>query len=271
MTKPLVTVVICSYNGERYITETMDSVLAQTYDNMEVVVVDDGSFDKTVSIIEKYMQLDARIRLFIRKNSGLAASRNFAFQQARGEWVATVDQDDLCHPERLSKQIELVNRFPTAGLIFSGTNMIDDRGVYLSSRLSSYDLPDSFVKKGVAGELLITNGCYIGSAYFIKLTTINQVGKLDESLRHACDYEYFIRVGLVNDFAFTRDNLVSWRSHSNQESVANLNRFAEFRSVLLRNFWLSGLLFSTRLTIIVKLGRSFGSEAYRKIRLYSKC
>ena len=267
---PLVTVVICSYNGERYISETMDSVLTQTYVNMEVVVVDDGSSDKTVSIIEKYMEFDTRIRLFIRENRGLAASRNFAFQQARGEWVATIDQDDFCYPERLSKQIELADRFPTASLIFSDTSIIDERGRYLSSRFSSYDLPESFIKKGVAGEFLITKGCFIGSAYLIKLTTINQIGKLDELLRYACDYEYFIRVGLVCDFAFTRDELVAWRSHPNQESVTNYNRFVEYRSTLLRNFWLDGLLFSTRFTIIIKLVRSFGSEAYRKIWHWSK-
>lgn len=271
MTLPLVTVAICTYNGERYLAGTLDSVLAQTYRNMEVVIIDDGSRDGTVSIIKRYAERDSRIRFFSRKNSGLPASRNFAFAQARGEWIAIIDQDDLCYPERLAKQVEVANKFPTAGLIFCNTDYIDEEGRNIGSHLPSFSLPDSFIPKGMAGNILLIKGCYVDSeACFIKSKLVSRLGPLDESLRYACDYEYFIRAGLACDFGYTQDTLAAWRIHPAQESATNRNRFKEYRSVLRRYFLCAGVNLGTRLIIIFNLGRSHGGEVYRGARNFLK-
>lgn len=272
MTLPLVTVTICAYNGERYLAATLDSVLAQTYQNMEVVVVDDGSRDGTVSVIKQYAERDSRIRWFVRENAGLPASRNYAFAQAKGDWIAIIDQDDLCYPERLAKQVAVAEAYPSACLIFCDTHYIDEVGKITGNHLSSFTLPDSFIPKGVAGNLLLIMGCYIDSeACFIKRATINCLGPLDESLRYACDYEYFIRAGLECDFAYTRDTLAAWRIHPAQESVTNHNRFKEYRSVLVRYFSHDRVTLSTRLIIIFNFVRSQGGEAYRMARNWLRC
>ena len=265
MALPLVTVSICTYNGECYLEETLDSVLAQSYPNMEVVIVDDGSSDGTVSIIRKYAQGDARIRWFTQENAGLPAARNFAFAQAHGQWIAIIDQDDLCYPERLTRQVAVASAYPSAGLVFCDTHYIDEAGRIMGNHLSSFTLPDAFIPKGIASNLLLSQGCYIDSeACFIKRTAVNCLGPLDESLRYACDYEYFIRAGFTYDFAYTRDILAAWRVHAGQESVTNRKRFKESRSVLRRYISHAGVSLSTRPAIAWNFGKSLAAEIYHE-------
>lgn len=101
-----VSIIMPNYNCEKFIVETINSVLAQTYPNWELLIVDDCSTDKSVEIIKNYCDNDARIKLFINeKNSGAAASRNLALREAKGKWIAFLDSDDLWLPEKLEKQI----------------------------------------------------------------------------------------------------------------------------------------------------------------------
>lgn len=263
----LVTVTICTYNGERYLATTLDSVLAQTYPNMEVVIVDDGSCDSTVSIIKQYAERDSRIRWFVQKNAGLPASRNFAFAQAHGDWIAIIDQDDLCYPDRLVKQIAAAEAHPSADLIFCGADYIDESGRKTGSHLPSFNLPNLFIQKGLASNLLLSQGCYVASvACFIRRAILNQLGPLDISLRYACDYEYFIRVGFEVDFAYTSETLVAWRRHAEQQTKTNLKRYIEVRSVIRRYFLNNAVSFNIQLIMAINFGRTFVAEAYHKLR-----
>lgn len=267
MKYPLITITICTFNGERYIAQTIDSVLIQTYPNIEIIIVDDGSNDTTIQIINKYMKNDSRIRFFARKNAGLPASRNFAFSQARGDWVAIIDQDDLCFPQRLMKQFEITKKFPSAELIFCNTDYINEIGQKIGDHLLSFSLPNSFIRKNLAGNLLLIKGCYVDSeACFIKRSLIDSIGFLDESLKYACDYEYFIRAGLQSDFAYTSETLSSWRIHPNQESVRNKNRFKEYRSVLIKYIFHTEVKLLTRFIILFNFLRSILGQSYRSAR-----
>ena len=264
---PLVSVVICVYNGERYLSLTLDSVLSQSYSNIEIVIVNDGSRDGSQAIIDEYAARDARIRSFSRANYGLPASRNFAFAEARGEWIAVIDQDDLCYPERVEKQLGVAARYPTAGLIFCDTHYIDEVGRVTGSHLRSFVLPDEFIPKRSAGNLLLIKGCFIDSeAWFFRKNVASSLDPLIESLRYACDYEYFIRIGLQYDFAYTCDALAAWRIHPAQESATNKMRFHEHRMVLKRYFLAYNVDFVTRCLIVKNLARSHGGEIYRWLK-----
>ena len=106
MSSDLVSIIMPSYNTAKYIAESINSVLAQTYTNWELLVVDDCSTDSSVEIIKNYCTKDERIQLFVNdKNSGAAASRNKALRGAAGRWIAFLDSDDLWLPEKLEKQI----------------------------------------------------------------------------------------------------------------------------------------------------------------------
>ncbi len=104
--QPLVSVITPAYNAERFIGETIESVLAQTYTNWEMIIVDDCSTDRTVEIVQAYMEKDDRIKLFqLEKNSGAGVARNRAMDEAKGRFIAFLDSDDLWLPEKLSRQI----------------------------------------------------------------------------------------------------------------------------------------------------------------------
>lgn len=268
MSSPLVTVAICCFNGERYLEKTLNSILAQDYPNFEVVIVDDGSVDGTVKIIERFAGENERIRAFFRSNHGLPASRNYSFAQARGEWIAIIDQDDLWYPTRLSRQLGIAQSCPTAGLIFCNAHHINESDDVIDDHLSAYRLPDLCIRKGYAGNLLLRQGCYSASVTcLIKRETVRVVGTFDESIPYACDYDYFIRGGFEVDFAYTRDSLAAWRKHAGQTTSTYSKRDHEIRSLLWRyrrdvkaSNWTKAILFKRILKSIIggfvrKVGR----------------
>ncbi len=102
---PLISVVLPVYNGEKYLAEAIDSILAQTVTDFELVMIDDGSTDCSLQILRKYEQRDSRIRVVARENRGLATTLNDSIDIARGEWVARMDQDDIALPHRFERQL----------------------------------------------------------------------------------------------------------------------------------------------------------------------
>lgn len=102
---PLISIIVPVYNTEKYIDETIRSVVDQTYQHWELVLVDDGSTDQSNRIIEKWIQEDRRIRYSFKENGGQASARNVGIQICKGEYIAFLDADDLYMPERLQSQI----------------------------------------------------------------------------------------------------------------------------------------------------------------------
>jgi GT2 family glycosyltransferase len=125
MDAPLVSVVVPTYNRASLIGRTIESVLAQTYPAVEVVVVDDGSSDDTQERIAERYGGDARVRYFHQENAGPAMARNAGFAQARGEYVALLDSDDTWFPWKLSLQVRCMQRYPELGMTWTDMQMID--------------------------------------------------------------------------------------------------------------------------------------------------
>lgn len=261
MTQPLVTVVICTYNGERYLEQTVKSVLAQTYINLEILIVDDGSTDGTPALVNTLAANHSRIRPFFRTNHGLPAARNFAFENAKGDWIAIIDQDDLCYPSRLARQIEVSNENPSAALIFCNTHFIDEKDRVIGDHLSKFSLPERFIPKGLAGNLLLQVGCFIDSeAFFMKRDAALAIGRLDDSLCYACDYEYFVRAGFAVDFAYTSDVLAAWRIHADQATATSPKIRQQVRTVYRRYFWARGVDFLTKIHLLKNLTKSYAGQ-----------
>lgn len=105
MKKGFVSIITPCYNGEKYVSETIDSVLAQTYKDWEMIIIDDGSKDNSADIIREYEKKDSRIRLIQQANGGSAAARNNGIRQAEGQYIALLDADDIWEPEFLAEQI----------------------------------------------------------------------------------------------------------------------------------------------------------------------
>lgn len=109
---PLVSVIIPAYNAEFFIEKTLNSVLSQTYKNIEVLVVDDGSQDRTAEIITSIAKIDSRVFLLQQSNAGVAAARNLAINKCRGEYIAPIDADDIWYPQNLEKQVQCMLQDP---------------------------------------------------------------------------------------------------------------------------------------------------------------
>ena len=123
----LVSIITPSYNSESFISQTIESVLSQTYADWEMIIVDDVSSDKSVEIIEKYMKKDNRIKLIrLDKNSGPAIVRNRAIKEAKGRYIAFLDSDDFWHKEKLTKQLTFMQE-KSAVLSFTGYHTVEER------------------------------------------------------------------------------------------------------------------------------------------------
>ena len=124
---PRVSVNICCYNGGKYIAETISSVLAQTFTDFELVIVNDGSKDDTEGKILGFN--DGRIKYVFQENRGLSATRNRALDLSKGEFIAILDQDDLWEPEKLELQLRVMDKNPGTGVVYSDALIIDENGV----------------------------------------------------------------------------------------------------------------------------------------------
>jgi glycosyltransferase involved in cell wall biosynthesis len=119
MINPLISVVMSVYNSEKYLEEAIDSILTQTYENFEFIIINDGSKDNSLDIIQKYMKKDERIVLISQENKGLPCSLNEGIQKAKGKYIVRMDADDISFPNRLEEQIKFMENNPEIGV--SGT------------------------------------------------------------------------------------------------------------------------------------------------------
>ncbi len=131
-----ISVIMSVYNAEKYLDEAIQSILDQTYQDFEFIIINDGSTDKSLEIMEKYKNQDDRIVLMTRKNKGLVASLNEGIEKAKGKYIARMDADDISLPQRFEKQIELMEK---ENLDICGSHffIVDERSKYLSARVVS--------------------------------------------------------------------------------------------------------------------------------------
>ena len=126
---PKISVLMSAFNAEKYIGETIDSVLGQSFIDFEFIIINDGSTDQTEVIIKKYN--DERIRYFYQENSGLSKALNFGLKISEGDYIARIDADDLCYRNRLEIQLEFMENNPDYVVCGSYTDVIDENGKFI--------------------------------------------------------------------------------------------------------------------------------------------
>ena len=196
----LVSVIVPTYNVEEYISRTINSILAQTYSNFELLIIDDESPDRSVKICQQFK--DSRIKIISQKNRGLAGARNTGIRNAKGEYLAFLDADDLWLPKKLENHVQHLESSPTIGISFSRSAFIDinDR------ELGIYQMPK--LKEITAEHLLCRNPIGNGSAPVIRRETLNEIkfkdnihGEIedfyfDDRFRQSEDIECWIRIAI---------------------------------------------------------------------------
>jgi len=124
----LVSIIVPCYNAARFVPTTIESVIAQTYPNWELILIDDGSTDNTAEVIKPFLT-DSRIQFHVQKNQGVSATRNRGIILAKGEFIAFLDSDDIWEPDKLRQQLEVFNKYPDVGVCGTEYVTIDSEGV----------------------------------------------------------------------------------------------------------------------------------------------
>lgn len=201
---PVVSVVLPVYNCPRYVGQAIESVLAQTYTEFELIVIDDGSKDETPDVLRRYT--DSRIRLISQANRGLAHTLNRGIELARGRYVARQDQDDVCFPERLAKQVAFLEAHPACALLGTGAEIW--RGDTRTDRVHRHPSDNATLQF----ELLLNNP-FVHSSVMIRKGALEQVGaySTDRGRQPPEDYELWSRVARQFEVANLPEVLHAYR------------------------------------------------------------
>jgi glycosyltransferase involved in cell wall biosynthesis len=210
MTNPLVSVVITTYNQGRYIEETLASVMAQSFTDYEVIVVDDGSTDDTPQRLASFKD---KIKIIRQPNAGVAGSRNSGVTAACGQYIAFLDGDDLWHEDKLTFQVNAALAYPESGLIAVDGVQFKDEKTILSHTLFGGigELRGSFVTANFYNRQLQSNFISTMSQVMIPVAVLREIGSSDPRIKLASDYDLYIRISKHYPFTLVKRPLVSWR------------------------------------------------------------
>ena len=186
-----VSVVIPVHNGEKYLAQAIESVLAQTFRDFELLIVDDGSTDGSRAIMDRYARRDARIRILSQANRGVSAAGNLGFEEARGEWVARLDADDIFLPDKLQRQIAFIRRHPDVRIVGTLGYFINRAGRVIG--LVNSDGPftrTEFEKMAGRGEPVF----FVHSSTLMHRQTVLALGGYREQFVQAEDIDLWLRM-----------------------------------------------------------------------------
>ena len=211
-------IIICCFNSEKYIRETINSVVNQSYQNWEIIIINDGSSDKTEKIILEFIDRGIQINYFrFNTNVGFAAGRNKAIELSKYDWIAIIDHDDICQKDRLKIHVDQINNNPDCMLFFGNSIIFSNENSYISDHLSKFNLNKlKLNNKEVCNSLLLL-GCFIDSETVIfNKKASAKIGNFNIKYKTIADYDFFIRMGKYYNFNYTKIILSKWRLHENQ-------------------------------------------------------
>jgi len=225
MAPDLVSVVIPVYNSEKFLEECLNSILDQTYQNIEIIAVDDGSTDSSLDILNRYSD---KVNVFSQKNNGLASTLNFGIDKMNGNWLRWFSPDDLMYPQATEILVKEAKRYSNS-IIYSNWNIIDENGIILRefhesdyNNLSNFD----YNIRLLDGQQINVNTSLIPSSLLEKC----KLRELDEPV--AIDYDFFLHSALLNNIKFNLISkpLVKYRIHSDQMSHKNISKTLDYIS-----------------------------------------
>jgi len=213
MNKPIVSVIIPTYNRKDLLERAIKSVLSQTFQDWELIIVDDGSTDETRDLVENFQRVDPRIKYIWQNNSGAPAKpRNVGILNSSGEYIAFLDHDDEWLPIKLEKQLIMLESLPEVA--FVSCNVI-----VLSPKKNEFIVSpkykgEKFVKKILEKNLILT-----ASSVVIKRWVFEKVGLFDENFKFADDWDMWLRIALKYNFDFVDKPLVKYYWHGENRMI----------------------------------------------------
>lgn len=227
---PTVSIVMAAYNAGAYIEQAIASIIAQTYSNFEILIVNDGSTDNTDAVVEKFHS-DRRVRYIRQANAGQTAAKNKGIKESQGTFIAFCDADDFWHPEKLAKQL-LKFDDERVGVVYSDIQSVNSSGEHIKT---------NEVLAGKAGdllnELLFYNFIPFGTA-IIRSSCLAQNGGFNEQYRMGIDWDLWLRISVNWHFAFVPEKLYFYREWEGQMSRNYNGRYVGAQTIL-KNFYLA--------------------------------
>lgn len=184
---PMVTVVMPAYNSSEYLRESIESVLAQTFKNFELLVIDDGSYDDTAAIVHSYIKQDNRVKLISQTNQGVSATRNRGINLSKSEYIAFIDADDTWFPDKLNNHLQSFKSNANLGISFA-------KVVFLNSNSKLAGVATTRLNKLQPQHFLYENPTITVSNLVVKREVFQCIGDFDTSMSYAEDLDFLLRV-----------------------------------------------------------------------------
>ncbi|MCU0524685.1 MAG: glycosyltransferase family 2 protein [Elainella sp. Prado103] len=207
MTVPIVSVIMPVYNAQRYVAAAVRSILAQTYRDFEFLIIDDGSTDRSSTILQRYAATDDRIRLIRRDNLGFVATLNELLQMAQGEYIARMDADDIALPDRFALQVAFLQTHPQVVCVGGAQDWIDAAGRILLHHPEAED-------NAAIQQLALTGQTPINHpSAMMRRSAMLQVGGYDANFYPAEDLDLWLKLGELGELANLRQTVLCYRQH----------------------------------------------------------
>lgn len=217
MSEPLVSVVIATYNMGQYLPDAMRSVLAQTWKNLELIVIDDGSTDNTQEAVKPLLD-DPRVKYLRFANQGQPKAKNAGVRACSGAYIAFCDGDDLWDPRKLELQMPCILSAPAVGVVYSRVDYMDQHGHFLR-----HDVPAGHAGC-ITDNLIIENFIPFGTA-LVRKAALDECGIFDESLPMGIDWDLWLRISTRWEFCFLPEVTYHYREWPGQMSKNYRGRY----------------------------------------------
>jgi len=266
---PRVSIILPAYNHETYVGAAIQSALAQTLDDFELIIINDGSTDGTGMVIEQFA--DPRIRYFCQENQGLSAALNRGLSLARGEYFGFLPSDDVYEPEKLARQVAYLDAHPGIGLVFSHQTLIDAAGAPLRDQHVEAWFGVPYETKEEIFPALFERNFLAAPTVLMRMVCFDRVGGFDESLTCAQDYDLWLRALRYYDIRLGKERLIRYRWHGGNLTFRGTERTESERAKVLlkacRDLQIEDVFPSLRTRGLSERALS-KAEAYEKLAAY---
>lgn len=217
--QPKISIITPSYNQGRYIEETIESVLAQDYPDIEYIVVDGGSTDETIDILKKY---DAKLRWISEKDNGQSDAIIKGFKMAKGEIIAWLCSDDIYLPGAVTRIVEFFKSNGDVGLVYGKSHYIDEEG----------KVTGEYPSAGFDAERMAVFNMISQPSAFFKKEAYDKAAGVDVALTYAMDYDLWLRLAKVAKVEYLREFFSSYRLHRESKTVSNVHALKQSKEIL---------------------------------------
>lgn len=250
---PIVAVIIPSLNQGQYIGEALDSVFAQTFRDYEVIVVDGGSTDGTRETVGRYGD---KVHFFRQDGKGVSRAKNQALDRSRSGYIAFLDADDAWYPDKLAKQVALLEAHPEYGFCSSDVDFFDATGIIIKGAIATEKKPRS----GMVFDDLLVNNFISSATIMLRRECFEKVGRFDEEIFYAEDTEMWLRVAKEFSLGYLPESLARYRVRAEARSQSFARHYASLASSFSKLRRLYPEYFSARLPLL----RAAYANLYRR-------